>query len=62
MHQQIQLNVQNLPIPAITMQVPLDMALQNGQLGDRQQWRATRILPPDSKLQNKDNMSPLVQK
>ncbi len=62
MHQHIQPNVQNNPIPAITTQVPHDIALQNGQLGNRGQRRATRILPPDSKPQNKGSMGSLVRK
>ncbi len=62
MHQHNQPNVQNLTIPAISMRIPHDMALQNGQLGKRGQWRATRILPPDGKPQNKGSMATLVWK
>jgi hypothetical protein len=38
------------------------MALQNGQLSNIGQWRATRISPPDGKPQNKGSMGTLVWK
>jgi hypothetical protein len=38
MYRHNQPNLQNLPIPTIAMQIPHDMALQNGQLGNRGQW------------------------
>jgi hypothetical protein len=62
MHQHNQPNVKNLTIPAIAMQIPHEMALQNGQLGNRGQLRATRILPPDSKPQNEGSMGTLEWK
>jgi hypothetical protein len=58
----IQPNVQNLPFLHITMQVPHEMALQNGQLGDRAQQRATRKSPLDSKPQNRGSVGTLVWK
>jgi hypothetical protein len=62
MHQHNQPNVQNLTIPAITTQVLHEMALRNGQLGNRGQCRATRISSPDSKPQNKGSMGTIVWK
>ena len=62
MHQHNQSNMKNLAIPAISTQIPHEMALQNGQLGNRQQRRATRILPPDSEPQNEGSMGTLVRK